>query len=1056
MVVTGLAADLYALQERSAKEYDIKLVIHHRDIAQVYKAAEMSIPGRKGKVKVSGVGHGAVRISGNVESVRRFVNDMRRAGVRYKVASESLENELAPLMEVMVSAPDQLMLAIGPLRSFTRALDRMMVAGNDLVETAERAGYDRIEIANSIRGWNRQLGGVYGDFAKARVFMYNAAKAASIPTKRFSKKHPKKKLSGMPLLALTNDVDRVARNLSGGIKKTGNQAAFLLRNLDRLDKKWSKKTPDTNNEAFRGDAAAVINEFLTLRDMVGGSIFASMNGIVRRLDAMSVLQGGDRFGNPPRPVKVPSPAEVDRLQPRGRDIPKKVPTERAPKPKEMPKPKAAKGGMYPSGFSPGSSSSKKMPTVMIGGKEVLLTRRMISKQMTPEQRLSHAAWAKTPAALEAEMGQRIPGTDTMFEEILSMEHRRAAGEYALNDGQTARPTPSDVHFLKEMGALEEAYVAHVFRKGKEIYVDSAFVNQSQHVMSDFSLSHMGFGEFELKGPDGVSIQFDRMRGRKFPGQSGRSHLLYGSGKGADKYIKKLVGLMLNSGKAVEVTKKMKRGLRGESTEGLTEAYVGTVYRDGKNTYIDTAFINNVSGMLPGFEVHHLGFGEFELKGPGNESVQFDRMRGKDFPGQSGRSHLIYMHSGGDKKIISKLVASMVKKGKAKIVKATKVPGPKDVAKSTGMRVAGKPRGKLQKAILDMLEVGFQGTKGMNLPITPKRLKQYVQTKGYSESQLKKALEAMVKSGIIDKQIHSGGYDYKLAEDVEVVTESKYKLKKILKTYKVQDPKREAKKLGGVIGADKGIGAEVIKHKGGWLMLADDGRGILFLKEGVEEGIEHLDEGSVEFYRAKFGLRPSTKEEAIELRTAVRKIAKSLGMNPREVSVQWINKKTVDISPPHPLGAKRAFYEKVTSYLNKNGWGEIGETDGKVHMVNWPKEATGIVAKIGNLMKRAGSKSESLGEAKVTAKVTNVKLDHPDGVRYLVKVDGYGMVEVIKHSHGMLSVKGLGKPSATATEVAVRAVKKFMKAHPVAKKGTRKGGAHWEDVGARVDASVAEG
>ena len=62
-------------------------------------------------------------------------------------------------------------------------------------------------------------------------------------------------------------------------------------------------------------------------------------------------------------------------------------------------------------------------------------------------------------------------------------------------------------------------------KGK-IYVDTAFINAIQHKVAGASLQHMGFGEFYLQTPKG-RVDFDRMRGVDFDGQSGRSHLVYG-------------------------------------------------------------------------------------------------------------------------------------------------------------------------------------------------------------------------------------------------------------------------------------------------------------------------------------------------------------------------------------------------------------------------------------------------------------------------------------------------------------------------------------------------
>lgn len=389
---------------------------------------------------------------------------------------ETLSIELAPLMETMVSAPDQIMLAIGSLRSFTRALDRMMAAANDLVETAEEVGYDRIKITNKIRAWDRQLGSIYGDFAKARSRMYTAAKAARIPTKRFSKSRPKKSMKGMGLPALATSADRIAQRMVGDIQKTGNQAAFLLRNLDKLEKKWVKRPPRQDSNAFHNDAGAVIGEFLILRDMVGGSIFAAMNGIVKRLDAMSKLGGVDKWGNPPRPVRVPTPAEVAdraaRMGVRTREVTKMVrqeapPKERPePKPKPRAKPHPGYDERYPKGWTPGAESSRQMPTFMWKGGEYSLTPvlpQVFLAQMPEEMRDAHAAWAtkagqrKARAAwarMESVMGGHIPGADAVFEEIVALEHNRAAGQYALDNGQTMRPVYRSVKFLDNMGLNE--------------------------------------------------------------------------------------------------------------------------------------------------------------------------------------------------------------------------------------------------------------------------------------------------------------------------------------------------------------------------------------------------------------------------------------------------------------------------------------------------------------------------------------------------------------------------------------------------------------------------
>lgn len=61
---------------------------------------------------------------------------------------------------------------------------------------------------------------------------------------------------------------------------------------------------------------------------------------------------------------------------------------------------------------------------------------------------------------------------------------------------------------------------------------------------------------------------------------------------------------------------------------------------------------------------HLGFGEFSYQGDDGE-VEFDRMRGKDFPGQSGRSHKLYDNKKG--KLVAKLIKAMETKRKSELV-----------------------------------------------------------------------------------------------------------------------------------------------------------------------------------------------------------------------------------------------------------------------------------------------------------------------------------------------------------------------------------------------------
>jgi hypothetical protein len=85
------------------------------------------------------------------------------------------------------------------------------------------------------------------------------------------------------------------------------------------------------------------------------------------------------------------------------------------------------------------------------------------------------------------------------------------------------------------------------------------------------------------------------------------------------------------------------------------------HQEGNRWYVDTDFINNVQYVVPGAELIHMGFGEFYLQTPRGR-IDFDRMRGKDFPGQSGRSH--WMTDDKNGKLVAEAVRLMERRGKS--------------------------------------------------------------------------------------------------------------------------------------------------------------------------------------------------------------------------------------------------------------------------------------------------------------------------------------------------------------------------------------------------------
>jgi len=100
-------------------------------------------------------------------------------------------------------------------------------------------------------------------------------------------------------------------------------------------------------------------------------------------------------------------------------------------------------------------------------------------------------------------------------------------------------------------------------------------------------------------------------------------------------------------------------------EGAFTEDDGHHFFDGKNYFVDTAFLNRLHGVMTDMELKHMGFGEFYLVGTAGR-IDFDRMRGKDFPGMSGRSHKVDDDKGG--KLVKTMIAAMEKKKRSELVK----------------------------------------------------------------------------------------------------------------------------------------------------------------------------------------------------------------------------------------------------------------------------------------------------------------------------------------------------------------------------------------------------
>ena len=118
-------------------------------------------------------------------------------------------------------------------------------------------------------------------------------------------------------------------------------------------------------------------------------------------------------------------------------------------------------------------------------------------------------------------------------QFTSEDNPNPKGNDRDGDGKTNEPSP-----VPAKGKKARSKGHHYLAPNGDMYVDTAFMNAMNKIPGT-EMKHMGFGEFYAETPKG-RVDFDRMRGKDFPGQSGRSHKLYGEGTAAHWLLDQMI------------------------------------------------------------------------------------------------------------------------------------------------------------------------------------------------------------------------------------------------------------------------------------------------------------------------------------------------------------------------------------------------------------------------------------------------------------------------------------------------------------------------------------
>ncbi|MFA6234293.1 MAG: DUF2958 domain-containing protein [Bacteroidota bacterium] len=199
----------------------------------------------------------------------------------------------------------------------------------------------------------------------------------------------------------------------------------------------------------------------------------------------------------------------------------------------------------------------------------------------------------------------FPGTHMAMKEDLYHDDRLSRFEEGVPADPTENMSPEDAKKWEEENEKhkEQFKTGAHHEEGGKWYADTDFINKVQHVYPGATLEHMGFGEFVLKTPDG-EMEFDRSRGKDFPGQSGRSHLLYDNKNG--KVVEKAIMLMDRANKSEKVAGQVPTGWVVVRAQGLDDVVVTKRPLPSKDKAEAMAEKLNGGGMSGNHHVYEVG------------------------------------------------------------------------------------------------------------------------------------------------------------------------------------------------------------------------------------------------------------------------------------------------------------------------------------------------------------------------------------------------------------------------------------------------------------------
>jgi hypothetical protein len=223
----------------------------------------------------SGVAAAAKAIDGQQDDARKALLDVERHLEQF---IRKADDPLGPMADIAEGAS-----AVADL-----AKRGAPITGKDLGQVGAR-----------MLDLGRTFAGVYGPFAAAREAAYVAAEAFGIPTRRTRKKSEPADIASDSPADLATEVGVVAKEFAERFRDVQEKAARALNATRRAIEMVDEPSVHT-----------AVDAVLDFRDSVGPGYFAMLNGVARRVDALTTRMGRSRVREVPTATSTPdAPAE---------------------------------------------------------------------------------------------------------------------------------------------------------------------------------------------------------------------------------------------------------------------------------------------------------------------------------------------------------------------------------------------------------------------------------------------------------------------------------------------------------------------------------------------------------------------------------------------------------------------------------------------------------------------------------------------------------------------------------------------------------------------------